>query len=104
MPSRLTERLTTSCGELILSSMCDSVLIIHSEMAAKEASQRHVIEQQFVQIADLQRANLKLRGELADGVSRCEVFEPGHRSRRHSHPVLSGHSRSSRSFDSSAAI
>ncbi|GFZ44022.1 hypothetical protein JCM24511_01743 [Saitozyma sp. JCM 24511] len=37
------------------------------EMAAKEASQRHVIEQQFVQIADLQRANLKLREELADG-------------------------------------
>jgi hypothetical protein len=69
MSSRLTGRSTTSCGELIQQSLCGAVLISRSEMAAKEASQRHVIEQQFVQIADLQRANLKLREELADGVS-----------------------------------
>lgn len=75
--SRLTERSTTSCGESILQSLCDAVLMPRSEMAAKEASQRHVIEQQFVQIADLQRANLKLREELAGGVSHARYLSRG---------------------------
>jgi hypothetical protein len=35
-------------------------------MAVKESSQRAMIEQQFVQIADLQKANNKLREELAE--------------------------------------
>ena len=38
-------------------------------MKAKEASQRQIIEQQFKQIADLQKINLQLRDELNGGVS-----------------------------------
>lgn len=38
-------------------------------MASKESSQRAIIEQQFVQIADLQKANNKLREDLKDKVS-----------------------------------
>lgn len=38
-------------------------------MQTKEASQRAIIDQQFKQIADLQKINLKLRDELHGGVS-----------------------------------
>jgi hypothetical protein len=38
-------------------------------MQSKEASQRQIIEQQFKQIADLQKLNLRLRDELLSGVS-----------------------------------
>nr|ODN97633.1 hypothetical protein L204_03052 [Cryptococcus depauperatus CBS 7855] len=40
--------------------------ILMKEMAEKEASQRRIIEQQFVQIADLQKANYKLKEELTE--------------------------------------
>jgi hypothetical protein len=46
-------------------------------MAVKEASQRQIIEQQFIQIADLQKANHRLREELADGVSSSRVWSSG---------------------------
>ncbi|WVQ82145.1 hypothetical protein IAT38_004273 [Cryptococcus sp. DSM 104549] len=36
------------------------------EMAEKEASQRRIIEQQFIQIADLQKANNKLKEDIAE--------------------------------------
>ena len=38
------------------------------EMAVKESSQRAIIEQQFVQIADLQRANQKLSKDVQEKV------------------------------------
>ena len=42
--------------------------LICREMAVKESSQRAVIEQQFVQIADLQRANQKLSKDVQEKV------------------------------------
>jgi hypothetical protein len=38
-------------------------------MAVKELSQREIIEQQFVQIADLQKANNRLRDDIHGMVS-----------------------------------
>jgi kinesin family protein 4/21/27 len=43
--------------------------LTRSDARNKESSHRHIIEQQFVQIADLQKANHVLRGQLAGGVS-----------------------------------
>jgi hypothetical protein len=40
-----------------------------SDARDKESSHRHIIEQQFVQIAELQKTNHVLRGQLAGGVS-----------------------------------
>lgn len=37
-------------------------------MAEKEASQRRIIEQQFTQIADLQKTIKKLKEKLMEGV------------------------------------
>lgn len=37
-------------------------------MAEKEASQRRIIEQQFIQIADLQKTIKKLKEKLMEGV------------------------------------
>ncbi|KAK8864351.1 hypothetical protein IAR55_001598 [Kwoniella newhampshirensis] len=42
------------------------------EMEDKEASQRQMIEQQFIQIADLQKANNKLRDSVAPTASSTE--------------------------------
>ena len=44
----------------------------YSSMAIKESSQRHVVEQQFVHIADLQKVNNRLRETLH--VSPSVVF------------------------------
>lgn len=43
------------------------------EMAVKESSQRAIIEQQFVQIADLQKANNKLKDEFVERVSWLRI-------------------------------
>ncbi|ODN82146.1 hypothetical protein, variant [Cryptococcus amylolentus CBS 6039] len=42
----------------------DMIQELMREMAEKEASQRRIIEQQFIQIADLQKSNNKLKEEL----------------------------------------
>ncbi|WVQ72410.1 hypothetical protein IAR50_001962 [Cryptococcus sp. DSM 104548] len=42
----------------------DVIQELMREMAEKEASQRRIIEQQFIQIADLQKSNNKLKEEL----------------------------------------
>ncbi|RXK40167.1 hypothetical protein M231_02625 [Tremella mesenterica] len=51
----------------------ERVAELQEMMAVKEASHREVIEQQFIQIADLQKANNKLRQEL--GASHPELAE-----------------------------
>jgi kinesin family protein 4/21/27 len=47
-------------------------------MAVKESSQRAIIDQQYVQIADLQKANNKLREELFERVSQAMLFQMYH--------------------------
>ncbi|ODN94308.1 hypothetical protein L198_05164 [Cryptococcus wingfieldii CBS 7118] len=44
----------------------DMIQELMREMAEKEASQRRIIEQQFIQIADLQKSNNKLKEELIE--------------------------------------
>jgi hypothetical protein len=47
-------------------------------MAVKESSQRAIIDQQYVQIADLQKANNKLREELFERVSQALLSQVYH--------------------------
>ena len=53
----------------VRTSLISEWKLTSSDARDKESSHRHIIEQQFVQIADLQKANHTLRVQLAGGVS-----------------------------------